>query len=80
MEMGQFWSSTASDAAGVPHRFVVAGADFVDSARLLADTPHLQTGHPFLAWHQKPHQNYVFMRTWWTMALRRNGASATPPP
>jgi predicted metalloprotease with PDZ domain len=63
VEMGRFWSGTFR-AAGVPHRFVVAGAaGSFDGARLLADTRRI-CEQAIRFWHgakKPPHQNYVFM-------------------
>ena len=70
VEMGSFWSGSFV-AAGVPHRFIVAGAPAsFDSARLLADTQRIcETAIRF--WHaagtgnrrgrKPPHANYLFM-------------------
>jgi len=73
VELGPFWSGRFT-AAGVPHRFVVAGAPAsFDGARLLADAQTIcETEIAF--WHgqgasgqgkrgkpQTPHDRYVFM-------------------
>ena len=63
VEMGAFWSGTFT-AAGVPHRFVVAGAlPGFDGARLLADTKKIcETEIRF--WHgnkKPPFDSYLFM-------------------
>jgi predicted metalloprotease with PDZ domain len=63
VEMGTFWSGEFK-AAGVPHRFVVAGAtESFDGARLLADAQKIcETQIRF--WHDRkrpPHKNYLFM-------------------
>ncbi len=63
VEMGSFWSGEFK-AAGVPHRFVVAGAtESFDGARLLADAQKIcETQIRF--WHDRkrpPHKNYLFM-------------------
>jgi len=69
-ELGAFWSGSFT-AAGVPHRFVVAGAPpSFDSERLLADVRRIcETEIRF--WHaggqatgrsgKAPHRSYVFM-------------------
>lgn len=69
-ELGDFWSGSFT-AAGVPHRFVVAGAPpSFDSERLLADVRRIcETEIRF--WHagakaggrsgRAPHRSYVFM-------------------
>ena len=70
VEMGRFWSGSFV-AAGVKHRFVVAGAPpSFDGATLLADTQkiceteirfwHAQAGGTRLR-SKPPHQNYLFM-------------------
>ena len=63
VEMGHFFSASFS-VAGVPHRFVVAGAaPSFDGKRLLADARKIcQTAIAF--WHGKgkpPFKNYLFM-------------------
>lgn len=63
VEMGEFWSGEFK-AAGVPHRFVVAGAPpSFDGQRLLADARKIcEAGIRF--WHgthKPPHKSYVFM-------------------
>ncbi|WP_295856074.1 peptidase M61 [uncultured Xylophilus sp.] len=64
VEMGDFWSGDFV-AAGVPHRFVVAGAaPSFDGARLLEDARRIcETQIGF--WHPDgtaaPHDRYVFM-------------------
>ena len=63
VEMGAFWSATFT-AAGVEHRFVVAGAGpWMDGERLIADTRRIcETQIAF--WHGKqapPFSRYVFM-------------------
>ena len=63
VEMGNFWSGSFV-AAGIPHRFVVAGAPpSFDGATLLADAKKIcETQIRF--WHGRgkpPHKNYVFM-------------------
>ncbi len=63
VEMGTFWSGEFK-AAGVAHRFVVAGAtESFDGARLLADAQKIcETQIRF--WHDRkrpPHKNYLFM-------------------
>ena len=63
-ELGEFWSGKFM-AAGVPHRFVVAGAGpGFDGARLLVDAQKIcETAIAF--WHSKggkpPFKNYLFM-------------------
>ncbi|MFN7856497.1 MAG: M61 family metallopeptidase, partial [Acidovorax sp.] len=62
-ELGCFWTGRFM-AAGVPHRFVVAGAaPSFDSKRLLADAPRIcETAIAF--WHggaRPPFRSYVFM-------------------
>lgn len=65
VEMGAFWSGTFT-AAGIPHRFVVAGAaPSFDGEKLLADTKAI-CEEEIRFWHgsQKkaiPFKNYVFM-------------------
>ncbi len=68
VEMGHFWSGRFV-AAGVEHRFVVAGASAsFDGARLLADTQTI-CATQIAFWHGSgkkaqravQHQNYVFM-------------------
>ena len=63
VEMGAFWSGEFS-AAGVPHRFVVAGAPAsFDGARLLRDAQKICEAAIRL-WHPEgapPHDRYVFM-------------------
>ena len=65
VEMGPFWSGTFT-AAGIPHRFVVAGAPpSFDGEKLLADTKAI-CEEEIRFWHgsQKkaiPFKNYVFM-------------------
>ena len=67
VELGDFWSGEFT-AAGVPHRFVVAGAATAsfDGARLLADTQRICEAQ-IRFWHgeaadSKPaHDRYVFM-------------------
>ena len=66
-EMGAFWSGSFT-AAGVPHRFVVAGAlPGFDGARLLADTQKICEAE-IRFWHgatsaknRPPFNSYVFM-------------------
>ncbi len=62
-ELGAFWSGSFT-AAGVPHRFVVAGAlPGFDGARLLADTQKICEAE-IRFWHgskKPPFANYVFM-------------------
>jgi len=70
VEMGKFWSGSFV-AAGIPHRFVVAGAaPSFDGERLLADSQAIceaeikfwhgiQTGNR--AHGKAPHKNYLFM-------------------
>ena len=63
VEMGTLWSGTFT-AAGVPHRFVVAGAPAAfDGERLLRDTQKIcETAIRF--WHgarRPPHDRYLFM-------------------
>ena len=75
VEMGAFWSGSFT-AAGIEHRFVVAGASAgFDGARLLADTQaiceaeiafwHSQSakgkGHSTQTTSRPPHDRYVFM-------------------
>jgi predicted metalloprotease with PDZ domain len=65
VEMGEFWSGTFV-AAGVPHRFVVAGAtDSFDAETLLADTKAI-CEQEIRFWHgeggeKPPFKNYLFM-------------------
>ena len=65
VEMGAFWSGTFT-AAGIPHRFVVAGAPpSFDGEKLLADTKTI-CEEEIRFWHgsQKkaiPFKSYVFM-------------------
>ncbi|PIT76174.1 M61 family metallopeptidase [Limnohabitans sp. B9-3] len=65
VEMGTFWSGTFK-AAGIEHRFVVAGATpSFDGERLLRDTQRI-CEQAIAFWHgkkrgQTPHKNYVFM-------------------
>jgi predicted metalloprotease with PDZ domain len=68
VEMGAFWSSEFT-AAGVPHRFVVAGAPpSFDGARLLADTRAI-CEQQLQFWHGNgadvqtlaPFQDYLFL-------------------
>jgi predicted metalloprotease with PDZ domain len=65
VELGNFWQGEFT-AAGVAHRFVVAGAPpSFDGARLLADTKTICEAE-ITFWHgQKnphaPHQHYLFM-------------------
>jgi predicted metalloprotease with PDZ domain len=70
VEMGRFWSGEFT-AAGIPHRFVVAGAPpSFDGARLLADTKAICEAE-IQFWHgaksggrsknKPPHANYLFM-------------------
>lgn len=63
VEMGALWSGEFQ-AAGVPHRFVVAGAPVsFDGARLLRDTQKICEAAIRL-WHgarRPPHDRYVFM-------------------
>ena len=63
IELGAFWVGDFS-AAGVPHRFVVAGAPAsFDGARLLRDAQKIcETAIRF--WHgagRAPHQRYLFL-------------------
>ena len=63
VEMGDFWSASF-DAAGVAHRFIVAGAaPSFDGQRLLADARKIcETAIAF--WHgegQPPFDSYLFM-------------------
>ena len=63
VEMGRFWSASFT-AAGVEHRFVVAGAgEWMDGERLIRDTRKIcETQIAF--WHGKekpPFSRYVFM-------------------
>jgi predicted metalloprotease with PDZ domain len=62
-ELGAFWSGSFS-AAGVPHRFVVAGAlPGFDGDRLLADTRKICEAE-IAFWHgnkKPPFSSYVFM-------------------
>ena len=62
-ELGAFWSGSFT-AAGVPHRFVVAGAlPGFDGAKLLADTQKICEAE-IRFWHgskKPPFANYVFM-------------------
>nr|WP_066267264.1 M61 family metallopeptidase [Hydrogenophaga palleronii] len=64
VEMGRFWSASFT-AAGVEHRFVVAGAGaWMDGERLIADTRRIcETQIQF--WHGQreapPFSRYVFM-------------------
>ncbi|MDO8450139.1 MAG: peptidase M61 [Rhodoferax sp.] len=70
VEMGEFWSGSFV-AAGIPHRFVVAGAPpSFDGARLLANTQaiceaEIRFWHGAKAGsrsgHRPPHKNYLFM-------------------
>ena len=70
VEMGRFWSGSFV-AAGIKHRFVVAGAPpSFDSATLLADTQKICEAE-IRFWHgqsagkrarsKAPHQNFLFM-------------------
>ncbi|HEY4663357.1 MAG TPA: peptidase M61 [Comamonas sp.] len=60
VEMGDFWSGSFV-AAGVPHRFVVAGAPAsFDGERLLRDTQKICEAE-INFWGSAPHSNYVFM-------------------
>ncbi|AEG94545.1 protease with the C-terminal PDZ domain-like protein [Ramlibacter tataouinensis TTB310] len=63
VEMGSFWSAEFK-AAGVPHRFVVAGApESFDGARLVADTQKICEAEIHF-WHGRkrpPHKSYLFM-------------------
>jgi predicted metalloprotease with PDZ domain len=65
VEMGRFWSGSFM-AAGIPHRFVVAGAPpSFDGARLLADTQAVCEAE-ISFWHQAtgsavPVTSYLFM-------------------
>ncbi len=68
VELGEFWNGTFT-AAGVPHRFVVAGAPpSFDGERLLADTRKICEAE-ILLWHstgagrrhKAPHRSYLFM-------------------
>lgn len=60
VEMGEFWSGSFV-AAGVPHRFVVAGAPAtLDSERLLRDTQKI-CEEQIRFWGNAPHASYVFM-------------------
>ena len=63
VEMGALWSGEFK-AAGVPHRFVVAGAPAsFDGARLLRDTQKICEAAIRL-WHgarRPPHRRYLFM-------------------
>ncbi len=70
VEMGKFWSGSFV-AAGIPHRFVVAGAaPSFDGERLLADS-HAICEAEIKFWHgtktgsrtlgKAPHKNYLFM-------------------
>ena len=64
VEMGNFWQGDFT-AAGVAHRFVVAGAGAsFDGARLLADVEKICEAE-MAFWHadgsQPPHDRYVFM-------------------
>jgi predicted metalloprotease with PDZ domain len=71
VELGRFWSGEFK-AAGVPHRFVVAGAPpTFDGARLLEDTRKICEAE-IAFWHGKdalgsrgkprtPHKSYLFM-------------------
>jgi predicted metalloprotease with PDZ domain len=67
-ELGEFWSGTFK-AAGIPHRFVVAGAPpSFDGERLLADTRRICEAE-IRFWHgdgkrasrKPPYASYVFM-------------------
>ncbi len=62
-ELGTFWSGSF-EVAGVPHRFVVAGAlPGFDGAKLLADTQKICEAE-IAFWHgnkKPPFANYVFM-------------------
>ena len=53
VEMGRFWSGEFT-CAGVPHRFVVAGAAGSFDGALAGRHAALRTGHPFLAWRGAP--------------------------
>ncbi len=63
VEMGAFWSAEFK-AAGVPHRFIVAGApESFDGARLIADTTRICEAEIHF-WHGRrrpPHKSYLFM-------------------
>ena len=60
VEMGDFWSGDFT-AAGIPHRFVVAGAPAsFDGERLLRDTQKICEAE-IAMWGCAPHSNYVFM-------------------
>ncbi len=65
VELGQFWSGSFV-AAGIPHRFIVAGAPpSFDGTRLLADTQAICEAE-ISFWHgeqatQAPHAHYLFM-------------------
>ena len=70
VEMGKFWSGSFV-AAGIPHRFVVAGATpSFDGERLLADSQAICEAE-IKFWHgtktgsrafgKAPHKNYLFM-------------------
>jgi predicted metalloprotease with PDZ domain len=63
VEIGPFWSGEFK-AAGVPHRFVIAGAtESFDHARLMADV-HKICETEIRFWHDRkrpPHKSYLFM-------------------
>ena len=65
VELGSFWSGDFV-AAGIPHRFIVAGAPpSFDGSRLLADTQAICEAE-IRFWHgkrkpQAPHTHYLFM-------------------
>ncbi|TXT39758.1 MAG: peptidase M61 [Comamonadaceae bacterium] len=65
VELGPFWQGEFV-AAGIPHRFIVAGAPpSFDGARLLADTQRICEAE-IAFWHgsqpvQAPHRHYLFM-------------------
>lgn len=63
VEMGRFWSAEFK-AAGVPHRFVVAGApESFDGERLVADTQKICEAE-LRFWHERgkpPFKQYLFL-------------------